>query len=68
MFFSGASRRECYQLDALFHGRDDDEENVRQIFDREVNPLIQAIFNGFNATVLAFGATGSGKTFTMQVD
>uniref|UniRef100_M4CZE9 Kinesin-like protein n=1 Tax=Brassica campestris TaxID=3711 RepID=M4CZE9_BRACM len=59
-------RRECYQLDALFHGRDDDEENVRQIFDREVNPLIQAIFNGFNATVLAFGATGSGKTFTMQ--
>ncbi|KAG5377508.1 hypothetical protein IGI04_042104 [Brassica rapa subsp. trilocularis] len=59
-------RKECYQLDALFHGRDDDDENVKQIFDREVNPLIQAIFNGFNATVLAFGATGSGKTFTMQ--
>ncbi|XP_013729837.2 kinesin-like protein KIN-10B isoform X1 [Brassica napus] len=58
-------RKECYQLDALFHGRDGDEK-VRQIFDREVNPLILGIFNGFNATVLAFGATGSGKTFTMQ--
>ncbi|XP_024011442.1 kinesin-like protein KIN-10B isoform X2 [Eutrema salsugineum] len=56
-------RNECYQLDA-FYGRDDD--NVKQIFDREVNPLIPGIFQGFNATVLAYGATGSGKTFTMQ--
>ncbi|CAA7021223.1 unnamed protein product [Microthlaspi erraticum] len=56
-------RNECYQLDA-FYGRDDD--NVKQIFDREVNPLISGIFQGLNATVLAYGATGSGKTFTMQ--
>ncbi|XP_056846133.1 kinesin-like protein KIN-10B isoform X2 [Raphanus sativus] len=59
-------RKECYELDALFH--DEDEEKVsKQIFDKEVNPLIiEGIFKGINATVLAFGATGSGKTFTMQ--
>ncbi|KAF2611351.1 hypothetical protein F2Q70_00007028 [Brassica cretica] len=56
-------RNECYQLDA-FYGNGD--ENVKQIFDRDVNPLIPEIFRGFNATVLAYGATGSGKTFTMQ--
>ncbi|XP_056861557.1 kinesin-like protein KIN-10B isoform X2 [Raphanus sativus] len=56
-------RSECYQLDA-FYGNSD--ENVKQIFDREVNPLIPEIFHGSNATVLAYGATGSGKTFTMQ--
>ncbi|KAG7553842.1 P-loop containing nucleoside triphosphate hydrolase [Arabidopsis suecica] len=56
-------RNESYQLDA-FYGRDDD--NVKQIFDRELSLLIPGIFHGFNATVLAYGATGSGKTFTMQ--
>lgn len=40
---------------------------MKQIFVREVNPLIPEIFHGSNATVLAYGATGSGKTFTMQV-
>ncbi|XP_010543306.1 PREDICTED: kinesin-like protein KIN-10B isoform X2 [Tarenaya hassleriana] len=57
------SRNECYQLDAFF-GQEDD--NVKQIYDSEVKPLIPGTFQGFNATVLAYGATGSGKTFTMQ--
>lgn len=69
--FLWSSRKECYELDALFHdgGKDEDEEKVsKQIFEKEVNPLIiEGIFKGINATVLAFGATGSGKTFTMQV-
>ncbi|XP_010423872.1 PREDICTED: kinesin-like protein KIN-10B isoform X1 [Camelina sativa] len=56
-------RNESYQLDAFYGG---DDDNVKQIFDREVSPLIAGIFHGFNATVLAYGATGSGKTFTMQ--
>lgn len=60
-----SSRNESYKLDA-FYGRDDGD-NVKQIFDRELNPLIPGVFQGFNATVLAYGATGSGKTFTMQV-
>ncbi|CAH2074473.1 unnamed protein product [Thlaspi arvense] len=56
-------RNESFKLDA-FYGSGDD--NVKQIYNREVNPLIPGIFRGLNATVLAYGATGSGKTFTMQ--
>ncbi|XP_039019399.1 kinesin-like protein KIN-10B [Hibiscus syriacus] len=58
-----SSRSECYRLDSFFSQEDD---NVRRIFYGEVNSLIPGIFHGFNATVFAYGATGSGKTYTMQ--
>ncbi|WJX34931.1 Kinesin-like protein KIN-4C [Trifolium repens] len=35
------------------------------IYDDCVAPLVDALFNGYNATVLAYGQTGSGKTYTM---
>ncbi|AES79306.2 putative plus-end-directed kinesin ATPase [Medicago truncatula] len=57
------SRKECYKLDSFF---DQEDNNVGQIFEREVSPMIPAIFGGCNATVFAYGATGSGKTYTMQ--
>ncbi|KAI3832770.1 hypothetical protein MKW98_002316 [Papaver atlanticum] len=57
------SRKECYKVDS-FYGQQD--ENVSQIFSEEISPLLQWIFQGSNATVFAYGATGSGKTFTMQ--
>ncbi|KAF5750943.1 kinesin-like protein KIF22-A [Tripterygium wilfordii] len=57
------SRNECYQLDSFFSQEDN---NVNQIFEREVSPFIPGIFSGCNATVFAYGATGSGKTYTMQ--
>lgn len=57
------SRNECYKLDAFF-GQEDN--NVSQIFEREVRPLIPTLFQGYNSTVFAYGATGSGKTYTMQ--
>ncbi|KAK4478564.1 hypothetical protein RD792_014048 [Penstemon davidsonii] len=58
-----SSRNECYKLDG-FYGHVDD--NVISIYEREVKPLIPGIFQGYNATVFAYGATGSGKTYTMQ--
>lgn len=57
------SRKECYKLDSFF---DQEDNNVGQIFEREVSPMIPAVFGGCNATVFAYGATGSGKTYTMQ--
>ncbi|KAL6987616.1 hypothetical protein U1Q18_013362 [Sarracenia purpurea var. burkii] len=57
------SRNECYKLDSFF-GLEDN--NVSKIFYREVCPLIPGIFHGCNATVFAYGATCSGKTYTMQ--
>ncbi|MCL7048526.1 hypothetical protein MKW94_012576 [Papaver nudicaule] len=57
------SRQDCYKVDS-FYGQQD--ENVSQIFKEEINPLLEWIFQGSNATVFAYGATGSGKTYTMQ--
>ena len=37
----------------------------RHIYDNSVNQLVNGCFDGFNATVLAYGQTGAGKTFTM---
>ncbi|XP_039838009.1 kinesin-like protein KIN-10C isoform X2 [Panicum virgatum] len=56
------SRSEHYKLDAFFGP----EDSISQIFDREVSTVIPGIFEGANATVFAYGATGSGKTYTMQ--
>ncbi|KAG8040737.1 hypothetical protein GUJ93_ZPchr0337g7084 [Zizania palustris] len=56
------SRNECYKLDSFFG----QETRVCQIFDQEVSAVIPGIFDGTNATVFAYGATGSGKTYTMQ--
>uniref|UniRef100_A0A6V7QT85 Kinesin-like protein n=1 Tax=Ananas comosus var. bracteatus TaxID=296719 RepID=A0A6V7QT85_ANACO len=56
------SRNECYKLDSFFG----QEDRVAQIFDKEVSAVIPGIFQGLNATVFAYGATGSGKTYTMQ--
>ena len=35
------------------------------IFDECVRPLIKACLDGYNATVFAYGQTGTGKTYTM---
>ncbi|XP_044489140.1 kinesin-like protein KIN-10B isoform X2 [Mangifera indica] len=56
-------RSETYQLDSIFDQTDD---TVSKIFYSEVSPLIPGVFYGCNATVFAYGATGSGKTYTMQ--
>eukprot|EP01062_Namystynia_karyoxenos_P033293 TRINITY_DN244_c1_g1_i1.p1 TRINITY_DN244_c1_g1~~TRINITY_DN244_c1_g1_i1.p1 ORF type:complete len:1118 (+),score=626.38 TRINITY_DN244_c1_g1_i1:92-3445(+) len=37
----------------------------KQIFNNEVKPLVQSVLDGYNATVFAYGQSGSGKTFTM---
>ncbi|KAL2892982.1 Kinesin-like protein KIN-4C [Bienertia sinuspersici] len=36
-----------------------------RIFNDCVEPLVDALFKGYNGTVLAYGQTGSGKTYTM---
>uniref|UniRef100_A0A165ZV97 Kinesin motor domain-containing protein n=1 Tax=Daucus carota subsp. sativus TaxID=79200 RepID=A0A165ZV97_DAUCS len=57
------SRNECFKLDSFY---DQEDNNVTTIFDKEVSPFIPALFSGCNSTVFAYGATGSGKTYTMQ--
>jgi hypothetical protein len=52
----------CFTYDHVFgqDGSDPDE-----LFPCCVDNLVTGLFKGYNATVLAYGSTGSGKTFTM---
>ncbi|TXG70935.1 hypothetical protein EZV62_005870 [Acer yangbiense] len=57
-----SSRKESYKLDYCY----EQNEGNDIIFEREVKPLIQGVFDGLNATIIAFGARGSGKTHAIQ--
>merc|ERR1712045_299173 len=50
-----------YVFDATF-GADSTQQEV---YVKTTQPLIQSVLEGYNATVFAYGATGSGKTYTM---
>lgn len=36
-----------------------------QIFDQTIKPILPNLLEGYNITSLAYGVTGSGKTYTM---
>ncbi|KAJ1632739.1 P-loop containing nucleoside triphosphate hydrolase protein [Pavlovales sp. CCMP2436] len=37
-----------------------------EVYERTAQPAVSAVLEGFNATVIAYGMTGAGKTFTME--
>ncbi len=50
-----------YVFDRAFDG----SANNEHIYEHTVKSLIDGVLRGMNATVFAYGATGSGKTYTM---
>ena len=42
-----------------------DKTTQEEVYQLTTAPLVKQVINGFNATVFAYGATGTGKTFTM---
>ena len=38
----------------------------KEVFEVVARPVIESVFEGWNGTILAYGQTSSGKTFTMQ--
>ncbi|KAH0666591.1 hypothetical protein KY285_027797 [Solanum tuberosum] len=54
---------ERYKLDAFF---DLEDNNISQIFGKEVSPFIPQILEDYNLTIFPYAARGSGKTYTMQ--
>uniref|UniRef100_H3BEJ3 Kinesin family member 7 n=1 Tax=Latimeria chalumnae TaxID=7897 RepID=H3BEJ3_LATCH len=50
-----------FKFDFVF----DDASEQEEVYSGCVQPLIEAFFEGFNATVFAYGQTSSGKTYTI---
>lgn len=54
------SREQRYAFDHVFT-----KEPIDRIYAKTAHHLIDPLFKGFNGCVFAYGATGSGKTYTM---
>ena len=52
----------AFAFDAIFPPSASQEE----IFDEVGAPLIESVLDGYNGTILAYGQTGGGKTYTME--
>ncbi|XP_069479620.1 kinesin-like protein KIF18A isoform X2 [Ambystoma mexicanum] len=50
-----------FVFDAVF----DEKSTQLEVFENTTKIVIDGVLNGYNCTVLAYGATGSGKTHTM---
>lgn len=51
-----------FTFDSVFDWNSTQEE----LYTKMVRPLIESVLNGFNATIFAYGQTGTGKTYTME--
>ena len=58
--YASSTRTTRHKFDRVFD-RSAEQADVYQ----SVAPLIEAAFDGFNATIFAYGQTGTGKTHTM---
>mmetsp|Transcript_27992 Transcript_27992/g.39814 ORF Transcript_27992/g.39814 Transcript_27992/m.39814 type:complete len:989 (+) Transcript_27992:106-3072(+) len=45
-----------------------DKSNQVEVFNDTAHPLIKDVLSGYNATIFAYGQTGTGKTHTMEGD
>lgn len=55
-------QRKVFTFDAVF----DAKSRQQEIYDEAIRPLVASVLQGFNATIFAYGQTGTGKTYTME--
>lgn len=44
----------------------DQDSTQNQVYEITAQPAVMSVLQGYNATILAYGQTGTGKTFTME--
>ncbi len=54
-------KNRAYKFDDVF----DENDGQTKIFETCAKDLVDGCFEGYNATILAYGQTSSGKTYTM---
>ena len=60
----GYKQDKSYVFDGIF----DQNSATADVYQQALEPAIRNILNGYNSTILAYGMTGAGKTFTMFGD
>lgn len=58
----GQERKKVFTFDAVYNWNSHQEDLYEEI----VRPLVSCVLDGFNATIFAYGQTGTGKTYTME--
>jgi Kinesin motor domain len=53
-------RQKMYAFDQIF----DEDSSQQYLFEESILPLVNDTFNGINTTVMLYGETASGKTYT----
>ena len=48
----------------IINNKDFNNLSQQEIFSNTTKFLLDGVVNGYNATVLAYGSTGAGKTYT----
>ncbi|XP_074086511.1 kinesin-like protein KIF18A isoform X2 [Macrotis lagotis] len=59
------TKRKRKDLKFVFDAVFDENSSQSQVFEHTTKPVLDGFLNGYNCTVLAYGATGAGKTHTM---
>ncbi|XP_075693841.1 kinesin-like protein KIF18A isoform X2 [Rhinoderma darwinii] len=59
------SKRKSKDLKFVFDGIFDENSTQQEVFEQTTKVVLDGVLNGYNSTVLAYGATGAGKTHTM---
>ncbi|NWI86299.1 KI18A protein, partial [Pitta sordida] len=59
------NKRQNKDLKFMFDAVFDEGSSQLDVFEHTTKSLIDGLLNGYNCTVLAYGATGAGKTHTM---
>lgn len=63
IYFRLCSGKYAYDMDYCY----EQNEDFDLIFSREIKPLVSGVLDGQSASVIAYGARGSGKTCAIQV-
>lgn len=52
---------ESYRFDEVFT----ESASQKRVYEAVAKPVVEGVLNGYNGTIMAYGQTGTGKTFTL---